>query len=168
MNAFPSNMTAASIEACRRADQPPLTPGSLRVLVMMQEMKVGQDEHYVAFLDLLASHIWEAGDATEILAQVEGIIREARAPKAPCTVHAWCVETDEHFGHYSECIEAPSPDQFGNPVLPAGLTDFRGTTTVGLLDLDLTPAEARVRIAELRTHLDNVEALVTAAEASAG
>ncbi|MCY0961541.1 hypothetical protein [Streptomyces sp. H27-H5] len=168
MNTFPSDMTAASMKACRRAGQPPLTAGSLRVLVQIQEMKVGQDENYVAFLDLLASHIWETGDATEILAQVQDIIQAARDPKEPCTVHAWCVETGDHSEHYSKFIEAPTPDHFGHPVLPAGLTDFRGTTVVGLLDLDLTPAAARVRIAELRTHLDNVEALVTAAEASAG
>ncbi|MCX4780090.1 hypothetical protein [Streptomyces sp. NBC_01264] len=168
MNAFSSDATATSVEACRRADQPPLTPGSLRVLVQIQEMKVGQDENYIAFLNLLASHIWEAGDATAVLAQVQDIILAARAPARPCTVHAWCVETGDHFEHYSKFIEAPTPDHFGNPVLSAGLTDFRGTTIVGLLDLDLTPAAARIRIAELRTHLDNVEALVTTAEASAG
>ncbi|MFJ7780081.1 hypothetical protein [Streptomyces yangpuensis] len=86
------------------------------------------------------------------------------APQAPCTVHTWCVETGDHFEHYSPYVTAPNPDAYGRDVLPAGLTDFHGVTTVGLLDLDLTPAEARDRLAELRAHLNHVEQLITLAE----
>ncbi|MFD9515913.1 hypothetical protein [Streptomyces sp. NPDC059979] len=160
-------MNDSLVETFRRPELPPLTPGARRVLAEIPEMKVGQDENYVAFLDLIASHIWEAGDATAVLAEVQAIIEKARAPKDPCATHTWCVETGDHFEHYSAYIQAPSPDAYGNPVLAVGLIDFTGTTTVGLLDLDLTPAEARVRIAELRAHLDNVEALVATAETTA-
>lgn len=157
-------MNDSLIEASRSPELPPLTAGTRRVLAGIAELKVGADPQFVTFLNLLAGHVWEAGDATAVLAQVQDIIEKARAPKTPCPKHAWCVETGNHFEHYSAYTAAPSPDAYGNDVLPVGLIDFTGTTTVGLLNLDLTPAEARVRIAELRAHLDNVEALVTAAE----
>ncbi|MFD6887155.1 hypothetical protein [Streptomyces sp. NPDC059957] len=143
---------------------PPLTARAARVLDGIEEAAEGQDGNYVAFLDLIAERIRAAGDSPAVLAEVQAALAEVRASKEPCTRYVWCTETGDHFEHFSEHIAAPSPDHYGNPVLPFGLIDFSGTVTVGLLDLDLTPDEARLRIAELRAHLDHVEALVATAE----
>lgn len=144
--------------------EPQLTPRAIRVLAGIEGAKDGQDENYVAFLDHIAEKIRAAGDSPAVLTEVQIVLAEARASKEPCAKYVWCTETGDHFEHFSEHIAAPSPDHYGNQVLPFGLIDFSGTVTVGLLDLDLTPDEARVRIAELRAHLDNVEALVATAE----
>lgn len=150
------------------ADLPPapptLTARAARVLDSIEEAKGGQDANYVAFLDLITEKIRAAGDSPAILAEVQAVLTEVQASKEPCAKYVWCTETGDHFEHFSEHIAAPSPDHYGNQVLPFGLIDFSGTVTVGLLDLDLTPDEARVRIAELRAHLDVVEALVATAE----
>lgn len=150
---------------------PALTPRAVRVLAGIATAKAGQPQNYVEFLDLLASQIRQAGDSERVLARALAIVKAARdedpAPSpSPCQIHAWCTETDpRHREHQGAIISAPSPDGYGNhDVLSAHLLDWGKGTTIGLLDLDLTPAEARVRIAELRAHLDNVEALVAAAE----
>ncbi|WP_228979661.1 hypothetical protein [Streptomyces sp. DH12] len=79
---------------------------------------------------------------------------------ARCATHDWCTETGEHRDHYAPYIEAPTPDGLGDPVLMATLLASNDETPkVSFLDTDLTPDETRARVAELRAHLDKVEAL---------
>ncbi|MFF4448924.1 hypothetical protein [Streptomyces sp. NPDC001502] len=65
--------------ACRRSTLPPMTDRGWRVLIEIAEMKVGQPANYVAFLDHLASLIWDAGDSKAVLAQVADLISRVRA-----------------------------------------------------------------------------------------
>ncbi|MER6199812.1 hypothetical protein ABT234_20885 [Streptomyces sp. NPDC001586] len=69
----------ALVEACRRSDLPPLTSRAIAVLVDIADMKIGQPANFVAFLDLLASLIWEAGDSEAVLAEVAALISTERA-----------------------------------------------------------------------------------------
>lgn len=77
----------------------------------------------------------------------------------PCTVHGWCTEAGNHTMHASTYTEAPTPDGYGDRVLPANVMAEDGSPFVGFLDLDLTPAQTRTRVTELRRHLDTVAAL---------
>ncbi|MGW2580624.1 hypothetical protein ACWCYZ_04670 [Streptomyces virginiae] len=73
---------AASIQACRREDLPPLTPRAIAVLVEIAEMKEGEhghDENFVKFLNYVANLIWRAGDSKVILAEVAELISGVRA-----------------------------------------------------------------------------------------
>ncbi|MEV2201022.1 hypothetical protein AB0E11_13625 [Streptomyces fradiae] len=79
---------------------------------------------------------------------------------ARCTMHDWCTETGEHRDHYSTYVEAPTPDGLGDPVLMAAIMSSDDKPpTIGFLDDNFTPDQTRERIAELRAHLDQVEAL---------
>lgn len=76
---------AASIEACRREELPPLTPRAIAVLVEIAEMKEGEhghDENFVKFLDYVANLIWRAGDSKVILAEVAELLSAARTQDA--------------------------------------------------------------------------------------
>ncbi|MBT2450937.1 hypothetical protein J7F03_28455 [Streptomyces sp. ISL-43] len=154
------------------ADLPPasptLTARAVRVLDGLEKAKEGQDENYRSFLDTVAREIRKAGDSPAVLADVLAILEKMKtptAPKTPCDVHSWCVETGRHDEHMSACTSATCTDVYGREVLPVNVIDWGNGVKIGLLDEDLTPAEARGRIAELRAHLDAVEALVAAAEA---
>ncbi|MFI6105806.1 hypothetical protein [Streptomyces sp. NPDC051310] len=77
-----------------------------------------------------------------------------------CPAHDWCVEAGAHSTHASVYVEAPNADGLGDRVLPASIiADEQGAPFIGFLDLDLTPEQTRARCAELRAHLDQVEAL---------
>lgn len=76
-----------------------------------------------------------------------------------CTTYDWCAETGNHTMHASAYIQAPTPDGYGHDVLLANAMAEKNTPFIGLLDLDLTPAQTRERVAELRRHLDQIEAL---------
>ncbi|MET9050105.1 hypothetical protein ABZW50_03000 [Streptomyces bacillaris] len=76
-----------------------------------------------------------------------------------CTVYPWCAETDNHTMHASAYTEAPTPDGFGDRVLPANLMAEDSGPYIGWLDLDLTAAQTRARVAELHNHLNTVAAL---------
>ncbi|MFD6889114.1 hypothetical protein [Streptomyces sp. NPDC059957] len=151
------------------ADLPPapptLTPHAEWVLSGIEEAKEGQDENYCAFLDAVAREIRKAGDTPAVLAEVLAVLQRSNAPTAPCEVHGWCVETGDHDDHMSACMSATCADAYGREVLPVNIIDWGKGVKIGLLDEDLTPTEARSRIAELRAHLDAVEALVTNVEA---
>ncbi|MCB5166048.1 hypothetical protein LG634_14530 [Streptomyces bambusae] len=163
---------ARRADALAATSTPPITPRAARVLEGIEKAKEGQPQNYRSFLDLVAIEIRQAGDSEAVLARVLEIITTARAKDepapAPCPVHAWCTETGDHVEHTGATLEAACTDGYGEAVLPAVLLDW-GTkgVTVGLLDLDLSPAEARVKVAELRAHLDRVEALIDTAEKSA-
>lgn len=109
----------------------------------------------------LASATAPTGKLLPLLAGLPAI----GASKAPCTAYTWCTETGDHFEHTGRLVFASCEDAYGNPVLPVNLIEWGKGVKVGLLDLDLTPAEARGKLAELRAHLDLVEALVDTAEA---
>lgn len=80
-----------------------------------------------------------------------------------CTEKDWCAEAGDHTMHASAYVEAPTPDGYGDLILPANIMGEDGprgfAPFVGFLDLDLTPAQTRARCAELRIHLETVEAL---------
>lgn len=88
-----------------------------------------------------------------------------------CTKKDWCAEAGNHAMHASAYVEAATPDGYGEHVLPANIMGEDGpdggTPFVGFLDLDLTPAQTRARCAELRVHLENVEALADQVEGRA-
>lgn len=84
---------------------------------------------------------------------------QAEPAARPCAVHGWCTEAGNHTMHASAYTEAPTPDGYGDRVLPANVMAEDGAPYVGWLDLDLTPAQTRTRVAELRRHLDTVAAL---------
>ncbi|WP_371588274.1 hypothetical protein [Streptomyces virginiae] len=154
-------------------DGPGLTPRAARVLGQLEAAKEGRPPTYRAFLDVVAREIRLAGDSVAVLDEVLTVIKDVSSDgnteqdPAPCQIHAWCFETGDHGEHSGHTIWASCPDAYGNSVLPAGLIDWGKGVKVGLLDLNLTPAEARIRIAELRAHLDNIEALVVTAETPA-
>ncbi|MEV0884717.1 hypothetical protein AB0J03_12875 [Streptomyces microflavus] len=77
----------------------------------------------------------------------------------PCAVHGWCAEAGNHTMHASAYTEAPTVDGYGDRVLVANVMAEDGAPYIGWLDLDLTPAQTRTRVAELRRHLDTVAAL---------
>ncbi|MFD7858304.1 DUF6907 domain-containing protein [Streptomyces microflavus] len=77
----------------------------------------------------------------------------------PCAVHGWCAETGNHTMHASAYAEAPTPDGYGDRVLVANVMAEDGAPYIGWPDLDLTPAQTRTRVAELRRHLGTVAAL---------
>ncbi|WP_145499223.1 DUF6907 domain-containing protein [Streptomyces sp. CFMR 7] len=76
-----------------------------------------------------------------------------------CTVYPWCAETGNHTMHASTYAETPTPDGYGDRVLPANVMAEDGAPYIGWLDLDLTPAQTRERVTELHRHLDTVAAL---------
>ncbi|MGW3437087.1 DUF6907 domain-containing protein [Streptomyces bacillaris] len=86
---------------------------------------------------------------------------------AQCTVYPWCAETGDHTMHASTYTEAPTPDGYGDSVLPVNLMAEGNGPFVGWLDLDLTPAQTRERVTELRHHLDTVAALADMADGQA-
>ncbi|MER6484114.1 hypothetical protein ABT264_11300 [Streptomyces virginiae] len=157
-----------AVRAVRREDLPPLTDRAIKTLGQIHQAQADNPGPVADYLDLVKQGIWQAGDSPAVLDQVIALMEEQQAARpAPCPVYSWCVEQGEHEEHYSQYSMAPNPDAYGRDVLPVGLTNFQGSVTVGLLDLDLTPAEARDRLAELRAHLDHVERLITLAEQGA-
>ncbi|WP_228181957.1 DUF6907 domain-containing protein [Streptomyces anulatus] len=82
---------------------------------------------------------------------------------APCGAYAWCAETGDHSMHLTAYVEAPTPDGYGDCVLPANVMAEDGPEgldiSVGWLDLNLTADQTRARVAELHRHLDTVAAL---------
>lgn len=97
----------------------------------------------------------------------EGHQLNACAPQcaARCP-YQWCTATGDHTMHASAYVEAPTVDGYGEHLLPANIMGEDGPNGfapfVGFLDLDLTPDQTRARCAELRAHLDQVEALANA------
>lgn len=81
-----------------------------------------------------------------------------------CTVYPWCAETGNHTVHASDYTVPVMCDGNGDWVLPANLMAADATVFVGWLGEDLTPAQTRTRVAELRRHLDAIERLVGTAE----
>ncbi|MFF9084395.1 DUF6907 domain-containing protein [Streptomyces rubiginosohelvolus] len=82
---------------------------------------------------------------------------------AQCGVYPWCAEAGDHSMHLTAYVEAPTPDGYGDRVLPANVMAEDGPDgvdiSVGWLDLNLTAEQTRARVAELHRHLDNVAAL---------
>ncbi|MFI6138022.1 DUF6907 domain-containing protein [Streptomyces griseus] len=82
---------------------------------------------------------------------------------AQCPVYPWCADTGNHTMHTTAYVEAPTPDGYGDCVLPANVMAEDGPDgvdlSVGFLDLNLTADQTRGRVAELHRHLDAVAAL---------
>ncbi|MFE9481456.1 hypothetical protein ACFYNM_22970 [Streptomyces spororaveus] len=146
------------------ATTPALNPRALDVLDQIENAKRNVPAKVGAFLDHLGSLISEHRDADAVLDFALNAL--AKAP-TECPVHSWCKETGDHHDHSGRTTWAACEDAYGNPVLSAGLIDWGQGVKVGLLDLDLTPGEARGKLAELRTHLDRIEQLISLAEQGA-
>ncbi|MFF8793369.1 DUF6907 domain-containing protein [Streptomyces globisporus] len=88
---------------------------------------------------------------------------QAEPAAAQCAVYPWCAETGNHSMHLTPYAEAPTPDGYGDCVLPANVMAEDGPDgvdiSVGWLDLNLTAEQTRARVAELHRHLDAVAAL---------
>ncbi|MFE7803985.1 hypothetical protein ACFU51_04825 [Streptomyces sp. NPDC057430] len=122
---------------------------------------------------ILLDQIDENGDPDGTLRAAEKVftrvVKEDRgAPRASCSRYSWCVETDEkHVEHTGDSIEPTFLETDRRELLTAGLTHWSKGIRVGFLEQDLTPADARTNLAELRAHLDAVEKLIEAAEVTA-
>lgn len=131
--------------------------------------ELGRNAEDEASRELYATILGEidrTGEAPGIVQQVLGLMQQVRAESLPpCPRYSWCNERGEHDEHTGPSFEASCPDGFGDAVLPVGLTDWGKGVRIGLLEHDLTPAEARGKLAELRAHLDAVERLIDTAEA---
>lgn len=62
--------------------KPQLTPRAVSVLAGIEEAKQGQPANYIAFLDLIADKIREAGDSKAVLEEVAALLRSERYTKA--------------------------------------------------------------------------------------
>ncbi|MFI8106291.1 hypothetical protein [Streptomyces sp. NPDC086023] len=157
------------------ADTPALTPRAARVLAGIEDAKHGQPDNVCTFWDTVARQIRKAGDSAAVLDRVSALLSGAEEEPAaePCARFGWCAETGAHTEHRSAYVEAA--EQLGlegpsscSPLYAAILAYEElngGAPMIGFLDLDLTPAEARGKVAQLRAHLDAVEALIDTAEA---
>ncbi|MFJ6934468.1 hypothetical protein [Streptomyces sp. NPDC101132] len=175
--------TADAVDRVRhRADElaagtPALTPRAARVLAGIEDAKQGQPSNVCTFWDTVARQIRKAGDSAAVLDRVTTLLSGAEEPPAaePCARFGWCAERGAHKEHRSAYVEAA--DQLGlegpsscSPLYAAIFAYEElngGAPVIGFLDLDLTPAEARGKVAKLRAHLDAVEALIDTAETSA-
>ncbi|MEV4936312.1 hypothetical protein [Streptomyces zaomyceticus] len=118
-------------------------------------------ELYAAVLDMVD----RSGDAPGVISRVVELFGQvhAEAP-ARCSRYGWCVETGVHVEHTGDSVEPLFLEEDRRELLAAGLTHWSKGIRVGFLDQDLTPADARTKVAELRTHLDTVEKLIATAE----
>ncbi|MFD4320144.1 hypothetical protein [Streptomyces sp. NPDC058548] len=116
---------------------------------------------YAAVLD----SIDHSGDAPAVIARVVELFGHVRgeAP-APCSRYGWCVETGAHVEHTGDSVEPLFLEEDRRELLAAGLTHWSKGVRVGFLEQDLTPADARIKLAEVRAHLDAVEQLIDYAE----
>ncbi|MGW1252564.1 hypothetical protein [Streptomyces sp. NPDC002535] len=116
---------------------------------------------YAAVLDLIDS----SGDAPGVIARVVELFGQARGETlAPCSRYGWCVEAGAHVEHTGDSVEPLFLEEDHREPLAAGLTHWSKGIRVGFLGQDLTPADARIKVAEVRAHLDAVEKLIDTAE----
>ncbi|MFD5105720.1 hypothetical protein [Streptomyces cinereoruber] len=119
---------------------------------------------------ILLSHIDKSGDVKGVLAAAGELLNRAyneNHPGGRCPRYGWCIETGEHVEHTSDSIEPDFLDVDRGEVLAATITHWGNKgVRVGFLGEDLTPAEARTKVAEVRAHLDAVEQVIATAEAS--
>ncbi|MFE2559864.1 hypothetical protein ACFXGT_28340 [Streptomyces sp. NPDC059352] len=118
---------------------------------------------------ILLDQIDKHGDTNGTLAAAEKVFtrvvnRDHDATQARCPRHTWCVETGAHVEHTGDSVEPLFLEEDRRELLAAGLTHWSKGIKVGFLEQDLTPAEARIKVAELRAHLDAVEKLIDTAE----
>ncbi|MFD8640815.1 hypothetical protein ACFV14_10955 [Streptomyces zaomyceticus] len=116
---------------------------------------------YAAVLD----SIDHSRDAAKVIARVVELFSQARAEALPpCSRYGWCVETGAHVEHTGDSVEPLFLEEDRRELLAAGLTHWSKGVRVGFLEQDLTPADARTKVTELRAHLDTVEKLIATAE----
>ncbi|KOX34273.1 MULTISPECIES: hypothetical protein [unclassified Streptomyces] len=117
---------------------------------------------------ILLDHIDETGDVDGVLSAVTELFERSYNqdhPEGRCPRHTWCIETGQHVEHTGESVEPDFLDVDCGEVLAAGITHWGDKgVRVGFLNDDLTPANARTRLAELRAQLDTVEKLIDTAE----
>ncbi|MDV5147211.1 hypothetical protein R1T08_24295 [Streptomyces sp. SBC-4] len=116
---------------------------------------------YAAVLD----SIDHSRDAAKVIARVVELFSQARAEAlASCSRYGWCVESGAHVEHTGDSVEPLFLEEDRRELLAAGLTHWSKGIRVGFLEQDLTPADARIKVAEVRAHLDAVEKLIDTAE----
>ncbi|MFE5898027.1 hypothetical protein ACFQ67_11480 [Streptomyces sp. NPDC056488] len=116
---------------------------------------------------IMLSEVDRTGDAPAVIERITELLCKAHAEaQTPCPRYGWCIETGQHVEHTGESVEPDFLEVDRGEVLAATITHWGKGIRVGFLDEDLTPADARTRLAELRAHLDAVEQLIATAEAS--
>ncbi|GAA4676609.1 hypothetical protein GCM10023347_33640 [Streptomyces chumphonensis] len=87
--------------------------------------------------------------------------RPALTGTGSCHAHRWCTATGDHQEHTSPMVKFPHPDGSSGVVVDAYLFAEDGGTgpVVAFCDADLTPAQTRAAVADMRAWLVKVEAL---------
>lgn len=98
-------------------------------------------------------------------AALPGEPRRSPAPPSRCPSYSWCVESGPHAMHVSAELAVTMPSGYGLSEPTDRVLDFRLMAEdggiapqAGFCEADMTPAEVRAKVAELRAHLDRVEA----------
>ncbi|MFH9728337.1 hypothetical protein ACH4M4_36065 [Streptomyces sp. NPDC017254] len=116
---------------------------------------------FAAVLD----YVDRSGDAPGVIARVVELFGQVCGnTQTLCPHYSWCVETGSHVEHTSDSVEPAFLEADRRELLAAGLTHWSKGIRVGFLEQDLTPADARTKLAELRAHLDAVEKLIDTAD----
>ncbi|MFG2837057.1 hypothetical protein ACGFYE_18880 [Streptomyces zaomyceticus] len=116
---------------------------------------------------VLLDQIDKSGDADGALSAATELFERSYNqdhPNGRCSRYGWCAETGAHVEHTGDSVEPLFLEEDRRELLAAGLTHWGKGIRVGFLDQDLTPADARTKVAELRAHLDAVEKLIATAE----
>lgn len=119
----------------------------------------------MSFGDQAAAHLLSAMPkiadritAAELGKVFDNALAQVRAA-APCALYTWCTGLGEHTTHTSAFVETAGRDGLGDVILPANILACEEVPSIAFLDLDLTPAQTRQRCAQIRVHLEQVEAL---------
>lgn len=84
-----------------------------------------------------------------------------------CPVHTWCGEQGDHDDHLSVPVYVFGPD--GEELASALLIDFgHSRTTIGLNEVDLSPAQARQAAADFHRFADQLNVFADQAEQAGG
>ncbi|MCY0926922.1 hypothetical protein OTB20_12045 [Streptomyces sp. H27-H1] len=144
-----------------------LSPKAIRAMANITKAMGTVEPAVAEVLGRVGDMVMQSGDPDAVYDFVLTALQRTKDEQTatPCAAYSWCAETGEHHDHTGHSIWATCPDAYGREVLPAGLIEWGGGVKVGLLDLDLTPAEAHGKVTELRAHLDSIEALINLAEA---
>ncbi|MPY37264.1 hypothetical protein FNH09_40485 [Streptomyces adustus] len=82
-----------------------------------------------------------------------------------CHTYAWCVETGDHFEHYSPETVVTPPRKNMDPLASAYTYDLGYGPAVSFQTEDFTPEQARTKARELRTLADAIEVMADAVDA---
>lgn len=113
----------------------------------------------VAWVEQLEEFVATQPNPAQALAAVDAAVQETRQ----CVAYDWCVERGNHgINHHGAIISVTAPGA-EQAYVDAQLMGFGpGTELIGLVEWDLTPAQARQEAAKLREFADQLEGLADA------